>query len=184
MKNFLMGTMAAALMVACTSGGSLAVPKDTLEECVYLGDKTEFSVWAPDAEDAQLRLYHSASDEAAFKTVPMKLGKDGLWKVTVKEDVKGALYTFQVKKDGKWLEETAGIAAKAVGVNGMRGAVVDWDETDPEGWAEDKSPEIRPSARYYPAESIGSSQAAVILCFRLRAIPLLVCHYKSHVLCL
>ena len=145
MKNFLMGTMAAALMAACTSGGSLAVPKDTLEECVYLGDKTEFSVWAPDAEDAQLRLYHSASDEDAFKTMPMRLGKDGLWKVTVKEDVKGALYTFQVKKDGKWLEETAGIAAKAVGVNGMRGAVVDWDETDPEGWAEDKSPEIKPS---------------------------------------
>ena len=145
MKNFLMGTMAAALMGACSSDGSCAVPQATLEECVYLGDRTDFAVWAPDAEDAQLRLYHSATDDAAFKTVPMKLGKDGLWKVTVKEDVKGALYTFQVKKNGKWLEETAGIAAKAVGVNGMRGAVVDWSETDPEGWAEDRSPEIKPS---------------------------------------
>ena len=59
--------------------------------------------------------------------------------------MKGAFYTFQVQKDGKWLEETAGIAAKAVGVNGTRGAVIDWSETDPEGWAEDKSPEIKPS---------------------------------------
>ena len=143
-KFFLMSTLAAA-MVSCTSGGDLPVPEAVLEECVYMGDKTEFSVWAPDAEAAQLRLYNSALDEAAFKIVNMKKSKDGLWKAIVREDVKGAFYTFQVQKAGKWLEETAGIAAKAVGVNGMRGAVVDWTETDPEGWAEDKSPEIKPS---------------------------------------
>ena len=145
MKNFLMGTMAAALVVSCASDGAFTVPSATLEECVYMGGKTEFSVWSPDAEAAQLRLYNDAAEETAFKTVSMKLGKDGLWKATVKDDVKGAFYTFQVKKNGQWLEETAGIAAKAVGVNGWRGAVVDWDETDPEGWAEDKSPKIDPS---------------------------------------
>jgi pullulanase len=75
----------------------------------------------------------------------MKLSKDGLWKAVVKDDVKGSFYTFQIKKNGLWLEETAGIAAKAVGVNGMRGAVIDWDETDPEGWTEDRSPLVRPS---------------------------------------
>ncbi len=143
-KFFLMSTLAAA-MVSCTSGGDLPVPEAVLEECVYMGDKTEFSVWAPDAEAAQLRLYNSALDEAAFKIVNMKKSKDGLWKAIVREDVKGAFYTFQVQKAGKWLEETAGISAKAVGVNGMRGAVIDWTETDPEGWAEDKSPEIKPS---------------------------------------
>ena len=78
-------------------------------------------------------------------TVDMKLGKGGLWKVTVKENLKGSFYTFQVKKNGQWLEETPGISAKAVGVNGMRGAVIDWNETNPEGWAEDKSPVIRKS---------------------------------------
>ena len=145
LKTILMSTVAAAAMVSCASDGSIVVPVAPLEECVYMGDKTEFAVWAPDAEAAQLRLYESASDEVAFKIVNMKLGKDGLWKAVVKEDVKGAFYTFQVCKDGKWLEETEGIAAKAVGVNGMRGAVIDWDETDPEGWAEDKSPEIKPS---------------------------------------
>ena len=145
--NFiLMGTLVAASMVSCnTASGEFAVPQEQLEECVYMGDRTEFAVWAPDAEAAQLKLYHSASDETAFETVDMKLGKGGLWKATVKEDVKGAFYTFQVQKAGKWLEETAGIAAKAVGVNGTRGAVIDWSETDPEGWAEDKSPEIKPS---------------------------------------
>ena len=144
-KDFLMGTLAAAALASCATGGNIVVPQAQLEECVYLGDKTEFAVWAPDAEAAQLKLYHSASDEAAFMTVGMKRSKDGLWKTDVKEDVKGVFYTFQVQKDGKWLEETAGIAAKAVGVNGMRGAVIDWNETDPEGWAEDKSPQIKPS---------------------------------------
>ena len=145
-KTFLMGTMAAALMVSCASGGALNVPDTTYEECVYLGDRTEFAVWAPTAESAQLRLYRSASDEAAFKIVNMKLSKkEGLWKATVKEDMKGVFYTFQIQQNGQWLPETAGISAKAVGVNGWRGAVVDWTETNPEGWAEDKSPEIKPS---------------------------------------
>ena len=133
-------------MVSCASGGALNVPDTTYEECVYLGDRTEFAVWAPTAESAQLRLYRSASDEAAFKIVNMKLSKkEGLWKATVREDLKGAFYTFQIQQNGQWLPETAGISAKAVGVNGWRGAVVDWTETNPEGWAEDKSPEIKPS---------------------------------------
>ena len=145
LNYLLMGTMAAALMTSCASEGTLVVPEAPLEECVYLGNKTEFSVWAPDAEAAQLRLYHSAQDEAAFMTVNMKMSKDGLWRAVVKDDVKGTFYTFRIKKNGEWLEETAGVAAKAVGVNGMRGAVIDWADTDPEGWSEDRSPEIKPS---------------------------------------
>ena len=138
--------MVAFSLVSCkTADQELAIPQAPLEECIYKGNKTEFAVWAPSAEAAQLKLYKSASDQEAFMTVDMKLGKDGLWKAVVREDLKGSFYTFQVKNDGQWLSETAGIAAKAVGVNGWRGAVIDWYETDPEGWAEDKSPQIKPS---------------------------------------
>ncbi len=145
-KSLLMGTIALATLASCASESVIVVPESPLEECVYMGGKTEFSVWAPEAEAAQLRLFHSAQDEAAFKIINMKLAKkEGLWKATVNEDVKGVFYTFQMQYDGQWLDETPGIAAKAVGVNGMRGAVVDWDETNPEGWASDKSPEIKPS---------------------------------------
>ena len=56
LKTILMGTVAAAAMVSCASDGSIVVPVVPLEECVYMGDKTEFAVWAPDAEAAQLRL--------------------------------------------------------------------------------------------------------------------------------
>jgi pullulanase len=75
----------------------------------------------------------------------MKKSKDGLWKTSVKQDIKGSFYTFQVFKNGVALEETAGIAAKAVGVNGKRGAVIDWADTNPEGWENDKSPKIKPN---------------------------------------
>ena len=136
---------AVAAFVACAPKTGIAVPETPLEECVYSGDKTEFSVWSPKAEAARLLLYRSAQDTAAFMTCDMKKSKGGLWKVTVREDLKGAFYTFQVMMNGQWLDETAGIAAKAVGVNGWRGAVIDWSETDPEGWAEDRSPEIKPS---------------------------------------
>ena len=141
----LMNAMAAIALASCASDNTLPVPEAPLEECVYMGEKTEFAVWAPTAQAAQLKLYRSASDEAAFETVDMKKSNDGLWKAVVKEDVKGAFYTFSVQHDGQWLPETAGISAKAVGVNGWRGAVVDWSETDPEGWAEDKSPKVDPS---------------------------------------
>ena len=145
LKLMFMSSLALTMAASCGETEVNTVPQAPLEECIYNGNNTEFSVWAPTAEGAQLKLYRSASDTLAFETVDMKLGKDGLWKTVVNEDIKGAFYAFQLKHAGQWLEETAGIAAKSVGVNGWRGAVIDWTETNPEGWAEDKSPEIKPS---------------------------------------
>ena len=145
LKLMFMSSLALTMAASCGETEVNPVPEAPLEECIYNGNNTEFSVWAPTAEGAQLKLYRSASDTLAFETVDMKLGKDGLWKTVVNEDIKGAFYAFQLKHAGQWLEETAGIAAKAVGVNGWRGAVIDWTETNPEGWAEDKSLEIKPS---------------------------------------
>ena len=144
-KIFLMMVTAAMAFSACAPKADIPVPEQPLEECVYGGDKTGFAVWSPDADAAQLKLYHSAQDTSAFATFDMKKSRNGLWKITVKEDIKGAFYAFRIQMAGQWLEETAGIAAKAVGVNGWRGAVIDWSETDPEGWAEDRSPVVKPS---------------------------------------
>jgi pullulanase len=143
-KKFLMGLLAFAAVTSCESSGDLLVPSAPLEECVYNGDKTDFSVWAPDAEKVNLSLYRS-HDYQPYQVVAMKKSKDGLWKTSVKQDIKGSFYTFQVFKNGVALEETAGIAAKAVGVNGKRGAVIDWADTNPEGWENDKSPKIKPN---------------------------------------
>ena len=144
-KIFLVMVSAAAVMAGCTSNDVIPVPDAPLEECVYSVEKTDFSVWSPAAGAARVKLYDVGLDSVAVKTIRMKRAEDGLWRASVEGDLKGKFYAFQVKVDGEWLEETAGISAKAVGVNGQRGAVIDWNETDPEGWAEDRSPEIRPS---------------------------------------
>ena len=140
-----MCALAATSLIACSQPGELPIPKSPLEECIYQADKTSFSVWAPTAQAAKLRIYETATSESPVRTLDMKLGRDGLWKAVVKEDLKGMFYTFQLCHGGQWLEETQGIAAKAVGVNGTRGAIIDWNQTDPQGWEADKSPEIRPS---------------------------------------
>ena len=144
-KIFLMMVSTVAVLGACSRNSDVSVPEAPLEECIYLGNNTEFSLWSPDAESVQLKLYRSASDTEPYSVHSMKKSCDGLWRLTVKDDLKGAFYTFQVRKNSEWLDETAGIAAKAVGVNGRRGAVIDWDETDPEGWSEDRSPDFKPS---------------------------------------
>ena len=137
----------AAMMatVSCAQKGTVDFPSAPLQECVYGIDRTVFNVWAPGAEAVQVKLYESALEDRPVEVLKMKQGKEGLWTASVRKDIKGVFYAFQVKRDGKWLEETAGISAKAVGVNGMRGAVIDWTETDPEGWSEDKSPAVKPS---------------------------------------
>ena len=144
-KIFLMMVTAAVAISSCAPKTVNKGSEEPLEECVYSVEMTKFAVWSPDADAAQLKLYRSAQDNNPFSTYEMSKSEDGLWKVTVEGDIKGVFYAFQIKMNGQWLEETAGIAAKAVGVNGWRGAVIDWAETNPEGWEEDKSPVVKPS---------------------------------------
>ena len=140
-----MSMVAAAALASCVEESFIVIPDAPLEECVYMGDKTVFRLWAPTAEVAQVKLYHSPLDKKPYKTLNMTIPTAGVWKLTVHKDLKGDFYTFQVRKGRQWLEESAGIAAKAVGVNGTHGAIIDWNDTDPEGWDQDKSPRIDPS---------------------------------------
>ena len=97
-----------------------------------------------DAQQVKLRIYNVGLGGKAVKTVNMKRTQAGgtLWQATVKGDLKGKFYTFDVKYGGKFHGECAGIWATAVGVNGKRGAIVDMAQTDPQGWSADKRPDI------------------------------------------
>jgi len=46
-------------------------------------------------------------------------------------------------QDDKWLLESPDIYAKAVGVNGNRGMVVDLASTNPANWRNDKKPALK-----------------------------------------
>ncbi len=102
-----------------------------------------FTLWAPTAEEVRLNLYASGEGGEPIRQLPMKSSDKGTWRISVSEDLKGSFYTFQIRIGDKWLDETPGIWAKAVGVNGNRAAVIDWAATDPEGWEADKSPELK-----------------------------------------
>lgn len=115
-------------------------PAGDLTEMTYSPQQTDFQLWAPTAEKVELRLYKAGQGGKATKTVGMKRSSDGTWHVSVKGNLEGRFYTFNVRKDGKWLGECPGINAHAVGVNGHRAAVVDLRTTDPEGWAQDVTP--------------------------------------------
>ena len=110
----------------------------------YSAAKTVFKVWAPEASEVKLRLYDSGNGGEAVNTINLKkLLKRGTWSATVNRDLKNKYYTFQVSQDGKWLREAPDIYAKAVGVNGMRGMVVDLASTNPAGWRNDKKPPLK-----------------------------------------
>ena len=112
----------------------------SLAEMEYAPAATQFTLWSPTADEVRLMLYDAGEGGHAYETVAMSPAEDGTWTAKVEQDLKGKFYTFNVKINGKWLGDTPGINAQAVGVNGKRAAVIDMRETDPEGWAEDKRP--------------------------------------------
>ncbi len=108
---------------------------------VYTEDHTTFKVWSPAADDVRVCIYKTGSDdEEGFNTLvvkPMKYSKSvGTWYVTLDGDYKNMYYTYKVTVNGV-TNEVVDPYAKAVGVNGNRGMIVDLNDTDPEGWADD-----------------------------------------------
>lgn len=140
-KNIALMAMVQASMVACGTD-TLPIPSGSLAEMVYSPDETKFSLWAPTAEAVNVVLYDKGIDGEALDTLPMQKAEEGTWKLTVKKNLIGKFYTFNVKVDGRWRGETPGINALAVGVNGRRGAIIDMAKTNPEGWENDVRPPL------------------------------------------
>ena len=117
--------------------------QQTFNEMMYSKEKTMFVLNAPTAgkSSVTIRLYKNGQGGKAYKTLKMKKMGDERWEATVKGDLKGKFYTFDIGKG-----ETPGTFAKAVGVNGNRGAIVDLYDTDPVGWNEDVRPAIQSPA--------------------------------------
>jgi pullulanase len=112
-------------------------------EMTYMPEATFFRIWAPTADEAKVRIYEEGLGGEAIMEKKMKKDVQGTWKARFDKDLKNLFYTFQIKYEGEWLEETPGIYAAAVGVNGWRGAVVDFKETNPEGWENIKRPPLK-----------------------------------------
>lgn len=124
-------------MTGCIMG-FLSLPMSAqgiFNEMSFTADKTVFRLNSP--SKTTLRIYKDGEGGKPIKTVKMKSKGDGVWEAVVKGNLNGLFYTFDTGNG-----ECPGLFAKAVGVNGNRGAVVNMTSTDPEGWNEDRRPAL------------------------------------------
>lgn len=112
-------------------------------EVTYTSRATHFRIWAPTAEAARVRIYETGLGGEPVMEQQMKPDVQGTWVTTFNEDMKNLFYTFQIRYEGEWLDENPGIYANAVGVNGWRGAIINMEETNPEGWDQVQAPPLK-----------------------------------------
>lgn len=112
-------------------------------ELVVDAKGTHFALWSPEAQEAKVIIYPTDRNSTPVDTMVMTRGEKGVWRATVPDKLYGRFYTFSIKHNGKWLAETPGVWAKALGTNGERAAIIDFKTTDPEGWNVDKGPSIK-----------------------------------------
>ena len=120
----------------------VAVAQDfDFNEMEYTPHQTTFQLFAsPTAKSVKVRIYKDGLGGKPMKTVGMKREGD-VWTATVKGDLMGRFYTFDTGYG-----ETPGVFAKAVGVNGKRGAIIDEEKTFPDDWCCDQHPIIKSPA--------------------------------------
>jgi len=105
------------------------------------GDNTTFKVWAPTASKVVLNLFVAGNGGSAYKSVEMTKGDRGVWSHTAVCG-HGTYYTYTVTTS-VGTQEAVDPYAKAAGLNGNRGMVVDLSKTNPEGWGKEFSTGIK-----------------------------------------
>lgn len=133
LKTFFMTALAALSFQSSVHAG------EAFDEMTYTPEQTVFKLNAP--VRPVLRLYNAGTGGKLVKTVKLRPAGKNLWAATVKGDLKGRFYTFDMGRG-----QTPGVFAKAVGVNGARGAVIDMASTNPQGWETDRRPATKSPA--------------------------------------
>ena len=103
---------------------------------VITGDKTVFKVWAPTASAVTLNLFESGDGAPAYETVAMEKADKGVWQAEAACG-HGTYYTYTVTT-AYGAQEAVDPYARAVGVNGDRGMVIDLSTTDPDSFRGEK----------------------------------------------
>jgi pullulanase len=111
----------------------------------YSPEATILKVWSPPAQEMRLRLYRTSTGKDMIEEVACRKDSSGVWIAELKGDRKNIYYTYRAKIEEKWGDENPDPYARATGVNGKRGQIVDMKETNPPGWESDLSPELKSS---------------------------------------
>lgn len=103
---------------------------------------TRFRLWSPEADSVRVMIYPTDRNSKPERVIGMKRDTAGTWTAELNSGLYGKFYTFAINYRGAWLNETPGIWAKAVGTNGERAAIIDFSDTNPDGWADDRGPSL------------------------------------------
>ncbi len=126
-----------------TYDGELGVIKE--------GSNTTFRLWAPLSDAVAVNIYaqghpeyddqgNEHEDLTPLAVEPMERIGNGAWEVTVTEDYDAMYYTFTVNNAGV-INEVVDPYAYSTGANGMRGMIVNFEDTNPAGWTYDDRPD-------------------------------------------
>lgn len=108
-----------------------AQAQNVFNEVSYSPRQTTFKLNAP--KKPTLRIYEAGRGGKVEKKIKMKQTSENVWETTISGDLKGKFYTFDIGRG-----ETPGVFAKAVGINGKCGAIIDMQTTNPSGWNNDR----------------------------------------------
>jgi len=116
---------------------------------IYTSEETTFRVWSPVSKSIKLRIYETGTPLSinvggkdialeggsnTYTEYNMTQGVKGTWEYTLKGDYDGQYYTYVVTNGNYTDFEVVDPYAKSTGINGLRGMVVDFSKTNPEGW--------------------------------------------------
>lgn len=104
---------------------------------IYSPNGTTFRVWSPVSTSITLNIYNDGSAAESPVSYDMTKGANGVFEAIVEGDLAAKYYTYSVCNfaypNGA---EIVDPYAKSAGLNGVRGQIVNFDDTDPDGWEE------------------------------------------------
>ena len=114
---------------------------DDLGAVVQGDGSTTFKVWAPTASQVVLNLFTAGNGVEAYDNLQMTKSDKGVWVLNVPATGHGTYYTYSVTT-AMGTQEAVDPYAKACGVNGDRGMVINLALTDPANWNLDQFVEL------------------------------------------
>ncbi|GAA3934017.1 type I pullulanase [Hymenobacter algoricola] len=151
MKILLLLSLLSITAACAVLSQSKATPVDFAAYPTYAGsdlgltfgrEQARLRVWAPTAQALQLKLYAEGTGGAPVATYAMEKSTGGTWVYQLPTPLPGRFYVVQATIQGRQLAEVPDPYVHAVGLNGLRGAVLDPATASPAGWSDDRRPEL------------------------------------------
>ncbi|MCY6957025.1 type I pullulanase [Clostridium brassicae] len=105
----------------------------------YYESYSTFKLWSPAASSVSVLIYKNG--DTSISEVPKEYPmheNNGVWQVTINDNLKSLFYTYKINVYNT-NNEVVDPYAKAVGINGLRGAIINLKETNPIDFDKDLS---------------------------------------------